>query len=82
MVIIPYTCILENSKFYEDAVEVEVSDGISSGEGSVAGGGIAPASSFAPSGRSVAVEGCSPVAEVFSASSSSMISEETMLGAQ
>ena len=79
MVIIPYTCILEDSKFYEDAVEVEVSDGISSGEGSVAGGGIAPASSFAPSGRS---EGCSPVAEVFSASSSSMISEETMLDAR
>jgi len=68
--------ILENSKFYEDAVEVGVSDRISSGEGFVAGGGTAAASPFAPSAGSgvVVVEACSPAAEVFSASSSSLIS--------
>lgn len=63
MVIIPYTCILENSKFYEDVVEVGVSDGVSSGEGFVAGGGSTAASPFALSARSVSVEDCSPAAE-------------------
>lgn len=63
----------EKSRFYDDAVEVGVLDEKSSGEGFGCGGAVGT-SPFVASATAASVEDCSPVREVPSASSSSLIS--------